>query len=159
MTPILFAVLLSGVSMCTAQRDKSGVVVADYGVDCTFPIHSKDLKCGDRFGDRQKVYDDFMQGCRDHYRGRKAIRCDNTEDDRIEMSVRQPQSMVKYTATGFKKIRAPKEVMDMLLGHWERNRKDMKEEEWPAGNIYVYGRNFHILWLYGFIYVHLIPCS
>lgn len=113
------------------------VVVADYGVDCSFPVHSKELRCGDRLGDRMKVYQDFMQGCRDYYGKSKGVRCDTTEDDRIEMSVRQPQSMVNYTSTGFKKIRAPKEVMEVLTRHWEQNKDNMKKEVWPIGNIYV----------------------
>jgi hypothetical protein len=66
---------------------------ADYGVDCSFPIHSKEFTCGNLLGDRKKVYEDFMDGCRKRY-GSKASRCDSTEDDRIEMSLRQPQSMV-----------------------------------------------------------------
>jgi len=64
-----------------------------YGVDCSFPIHSKEFRCGDLLGDRKKFYEDFMQGCRDYY-GRYGPRCDATEDERIVMSVRQPQSMV-----------------------------------------------------------------
>ena len=113
------------------------VVVADYGVDCTFPIHGKQLTCDERFGDdRKKFYDDFMQGCRDHY-GKSAKRCDSTENDRIEMSLRQPQSMVNFTSTGFKKIRAPQRTMDLLLSHWNRNRDDMKKEVWGTGSIYV----------------------
>ena len=126
-------------SVVHGAPDDIGVVVADYGVDCSFPIHSKDLtKCGDRFGnDRIKLYEDYMQGCRDFYGAKKGKRCDMNEDERLEMSLRQPQSMVNYTSTGFKKIRAPKEVMDLLLGHWNRNKDDMEEEEWPAGNVYV----------------------
>ena len=117
-------------------QDKS-VVVADYGVDCTFPIHSKNFKCDHRFGDdRKKFYEDFMQGCRDYF-GKKGNRCDITEDERIEMSIRQPQSMVNYTSTGFKKIRAPKETMDMLVTHWNRNRDKKKQEDWGTGSIYV----------------------
>ncbi|KAL7567033.1 hypothetical protein ACA910_019956 [Epithemia clementina (nom. ined.)] len=133
LTTVLIASSLFG----TTDGDSS-VLVADYGVDCTFPIHSKELKCGARFGDdREQVYEHYMQGCRDHYSGKKAIRCDTTEYERIEMSLRQPQSMVNYTSTGFTKTRAPEQLMAMLTGYWERNRKEMKEEDWPAGNIYV----------------------
>ena len=35
------------------------------------------------------------------------------------------------------KIRAPKEVMDLLTRHWETNKVNMKEEQWPVGSIYV----------------------
>jgi prolyl 4-hydroxylase len=66
---------------------------ANYGVDCSFPIHSKEFRCGNLLGDRKKIYDDFMEGCRKFY-GNKGKRCDSTEQDRLEMSLRQPQSMV-----------------------------------------------------------------
>lgn len=66
---------------------------ASYGLDCSFPIFSKDLKCGDLLGDRKAVYEEFMDGCRKHY-GTKGNRCDTTEDDRIAMDIYQPQSMV-----------------------------------------------------------------
>lgn len=109
---------------------------ADYGVDCSFPIHSKDWKCGDLLGARKQFYEDFMQGCRDHYEGSRANRCDTTEDDRIAMILRQPQSMVNYTSTGFKKIKAPKKLFDLLSAHWETNRHLKKQEVWPVGSIY-----------------------
>ena len=113
------------------------VAINDYGVDCTFPIHGKDLTCDHVFADdRKQAYEDFMEGCRQTY-GRKANRCDSTEEDRIRMSLRQPQSMVNYTDTGYKKIRAPKEVMELLYAHYERNKVEQKEEVWPAGNVYV----------------------
>jgi prolyl 4-hydroxylase len=66
---------------------------ATYGVDCSFPIHNNELRCGNLLGDRQKIYNEFMQGCREFY-GKKGKRCDSTEENRLEMSLRQPQSMV-----------------------------------------------------------------
>lgn len=41
--------------------------------------------------------------------------CTVTEQDRVEMSLRQPQSMQNYTELGFKKIRAPEGVSMLLL--------------------------------------------
>jgi prolyl 4-hydroxylase len=67
---------------------------ADYGLDCSFPIHSFDLSCGDLLGDRKQFYEDFMAGCREFY-GKKGNRCDQTEVDRLTMSKRQPKSMVR----------------------------------------------------------------
>jgi prolyl 4-hydroxylase len=67
---------------------------ADYGVDCSFPIHSKDFQCGDLLGDRKAVYEEYMQGCREKWGEKGAARCDLSETDRLEMSRRQPQSMV-----------------------------------------------------------------
>lgn len=82
----------------------NGVSVGDYGVDCTFPIHHADnWKC-DQFRHRKAVYEEFMQGCRDNV-GKKASACDRTEEDRLEMSLNQPQSMVvrraAQTAVGY----------------------------------------------------------
>jgi hypothetical protein len=67
---------------------------ANYGVDCSFPIHSTDLQCGDLLGDRKAVYEEFMQGCREKWGEKGAKRCDSSDMDRLEMSRRQPQSMV-----------------------------------------------------------------
>jgi prolyl 4-hydroxylase len=67
---------------------------ADYGVDCSFPIHSTDLQCGDLLGDRKSVYEEYMQGCREHWGEKGAKRCNSNEQDRLAMSRRQPQSMV-----------------------------------------------------------------
>jgi prolyl 4-hydroxylase len=48
--------------------------------------------------------------------------CDEYEDERIQMSVRQPQSMVNYTSTGFRKIKAPESLFSLLKTHYELNR-------------------------------------
>jgi prolyl 4-hydroxylase len=77
-----------------------------------------------------------MDGCRKQY-GTKGNRCDSVEEERLLMSVRQPQSMVNYTSAGFKKIKAPTEVMDLLTRHWEKNKGFKKAEVWTAGNVYV----------------------
>jgi prolyl 4-hydroxylase len=112
-------------------------VAADgaYGVYCSFPIHSKELRCGDLLGDRKSVYEEYIQGCRNFY-GRRGERCDLTEKDRLEMTVRQPQSMVNYSSTGFMKIPAPKEVQDLIFRHWETNKGSQTKETWPVGSIY-----------------------
>lgn len=130
---LALAYLASSVS---AQQE--GIAVNDYGVDCSFPVHSFEFRCDHPFADdRKQAYEDFMAGCRDYYGPKKGDRCGATEADRIEMSVRQPQSMVNFTDTGFKKIKAPKEVMELLYAHWERNKDQKKPEVWPAGNTYV----------------------
>jgi prolyl 4-hydroxylase len=66
----------------------------DYGLDCSFPIHNMESSCGDLLGDRQAVYDKYMDGCREKWGKKGAARCDANERDRLEMSRRQPQSMV-----------------------------------------------------------------
>ena len=84
------ALLLAGLFVHRGQS-------VEYGVDCTWPVHSKELRCGDLLGDRMTPYENFMEGCRKFY-GKKGDRCDSVEQDRIEMSVRQPQSMVNFTS-------------------------------------------------------------
>jgi prolyl 4-hydroxylase len=82
------------------------------------------------------LYETYMEGCRQKY-GNQGFRCDVTEEDRIAMSVRQPQSMINYTNTGFMKIRAPKNVYDLLLNYWKANRIKEQPESWGPGNVYV----------------------
>jgi len=65
---------------------------AEYGADVSFPIHHLTIQEGP-LGNRNKIYDDFMEGCRKH-NGKKAKICDIGELDRLAMSRRQPQSMV-----------------------------------------------------------------
>lgn len=132
-----------------------------YGVDCSFPIHSFELNCGDLLGDRNAVYEEYMQGCRDKWGDKGARRCDQNEADRIEMSRRQPQSMVvscifgarddlvtkcpakrsalhfqNFTSTGFKKIKAPKPLWDLINNYWQKNKDKKVKEEWGMGNVY-----------------------
>lgn len=114
----------------------SAEAAADYGVDCSFPIHSREWGCGDLLGNRTQIYNDFMDGCRAHLGAHQAHRCDATEDDRLAMSVRQPMSMVNYTSTGYKKVRAPPALFDLLLAHWENNQHMKKAEVWFTGNTY-----------------------
>ena len=89
---------------------------ADYGVDVSFPIHHRRLS--DNFAwllhnvdpdnnaqpkkykdmvvnplpGREEMYQDFIKTCEEAF-GSKGSRCRMTEQDRIDMSLRQPQSM------------------------------------------------------------------
>ena len=111
-------------------------LAADFGVDCSWPIHSTSLNCGGTLGDRKAVYDEYMDGCRQKWGSKGAKRCDANEKDRIEMTKRQPQSMRNYTSTGFKKIQAPPAVWNLLSDYWNKNKDDKNLEEWGMGNVY-----------------------
>lgn len=89
-------------------------------------------------GDVQSRYSKYMKDCFDYYqaKGHKGIRCKQTEQDRIDMSLRQPQSMRNYTTMGFTKIRAPDHVFELLQSFWSQNKDRRKLEQWPPGNIY-----------------------
>mmetsp|Transcript_7494 Transcript_7494/g.16619 ORF Transcript_7494/g.16619 Transcript_7494/m.16619 type:complete len:428 (-) Transcript_7494:2006-3289(-) len=109
-----------------------------YGVDTSFPIHYGSIKSksSNPLGDRQAIYDEFMEGCREFY-GNRGGSCDVTEEDRYAMSLRQPASMQNYTDVGFKKVRAPAEVFSLLSNYWDTNLRRRQQEKWPTGNTYV----------------------
>merc|ERR1719437_333978 len=132
---------------------------AEYGVDVSFPMHYDGVSTNyawlphnvdpannpvpneyknmpiQPLGDRQKAYDDLVDGCMKHY-GKQGRACKSVERDRIEMSLLQPQSMVNYTDNGFKKIRAPPELFKLIKDFWEKNKGNRKKEQWFAGNTY-----------------------
>jgi len=78
-----------------------------------------------------------MEGCRHHYAAH-ADYCDETEEERIDMNLRQPPSMTNYTELGFAKVVAPKKVFAALQKFWEENSGSGNEhaEDWDEGNTY-----------------------
>ena len=98
------------------------------------PHEYKDMPV-QRLGNRQDFYDTFMEGCRHHERSEHA-KCDETERDRIDMNLRQPQSMVNYTHLGFEKIKAPTKVFKAIKKFWDDNKGMEDVEEWFTGNTY-----------------------
>jgi hypothetical protein len=102
-------------------NDSNGVaadhVPVEYGVDVSFPMHY--AKVSDNYawlphnmdpvhndvppeykdkvvqplGDRQAVYDEYIDGCKEKWGSSGARRCESNEADRITMTLRQPQSM------------------------------------------------------------------
>jgi hypothetical protein len=78
-----------------------------------------------------------LNGCIQAF-GKKGSRCESTEADRIEMTLRQPSGMVNYTEVGYKKIKAPEKVFKLIKEFWDRNNDKQKPENWGAGNTYTY---------------------
>ncbi|KAL9182371.1 hypothetical protein ACHAXT_013023 [Thalassiosira profunda] len=145
-------------------QDVNGFGQPTYGVDVSFPIHHREIsdnyawlphnvdpennptppeyegKPVQYLGRKQEEYDAFMDGCDAHYGGKRGrySACRATEEDRVEMSLRQPKSMQNYTELGFKKIKAPKEVWERVKKFWDDNkdRENWKSENWPKGNTY-----------------------
>lgn len=99
------------------------------------PLRYKDMPI-QPLGNRQALFDNYLQGCVD-YHGEKGNRCRRQEKARIDMSSRQPQSMVNYTKNGFAKIRAPDTVFRLLKEFWDKNRDRGTPEIWSAGRIHV----------------------
>jgi prolyl 4-hydroxylase len=105
-----------------------------HNLDPTLPVPKqyKDMKV-QPLGDRQKVYDDFIASCKAFY-PKQAKRCELTESDRVEMSLRQPQSMQNYTEMGFKKLKTPEKLFALIKDFWEKNQDKAKQEQWGAAN-------------------------
>ena len=91
-------------------------------------------------GDRQSFYENNIRGCVEFYGGvdGPGDRCLINEGARVEMSLRQPKSMVNYTELGYTKIRAPKEVMDLLTEFWNTNKDKATNEKWARGYVTCY---------------------
>lgn len=147
--PLLSAYLLIGTLLTNANG---------YGLDCSFPMHYDNVTTNypwlphnvdpsiptpDEYknmpiqplGNRQDLYSDMIDGCRQHY-GAKAEQCIIHERDRVDMNLRQPQSMINYTETGFQVIKAPENVWKLLKDFWDANHGKEEPEQWPAGNTY-----------------------
>ena len=140
------------------QQQQQIDIPVEYGIDVSFPMHYptvttnyahlphnldpslptppqyKDMPI-QPLGNRQAFYDDFVNGCVEHF-GKKGQRCLETEHDRVEMSLRQPQSMTNYTAKGYQKIRAPDALFQMLSDFWKKNHAKAQTEQWGIGNTY-----------------------
>jgi len=138
------------------------VINTEYGVDVSWPIHHYKLSTNyvslphnvdpennpvpkkyaempvQPLGNKQKFYDDFMQGCYDKYqKGKKGGICDATERGRVDMSLVQPKDMTNYTDIGFKKIKTPPAVWKLISEFWENNKNTRGDENWGRGNTYV----------------------
>jgi len=134
----------------------------DYGVDVSFPIHRDEVSTNypwlphnvdpennptptkyrgmpiQKLGNKKEFYEDFMQGCYDKYQqGKSGGTCDATEHDRVKMSLNQPKDMTNYTEIGFKKIRTPPKVWELISDFWEKNKHTKANENWGRGNTYV----------------------
>jgi len=144
---------LAIVAVCHAE-----VSEIEYGVDVSFPMHHRklsdnfawlphnvdpSLKTPARYKDmvvsplpgREEMYQDFIDTCEKAW-PTKSSRCRMTEQDRIDMSLRQPQSMTNYTDVGFKKIKAPEKVFKLIKEFWEANKDKEKKETWGVANTY-----------------------
>ena len=98
------------------------VVAIEYGVDISFPMHHGNVSINydslphnvlptlypmphlyedmplQPLGNRQRLYNEFMEGCV-HKFSKSSAACWEMEQDRIAMNLRQPQSMINYTET------------------------------------------------------------
>ena len=106
-----------------------------YGTQCSFAVTSMNLDgCDPEILDhRQTFYDDFMESCYHHYSKED---CMDVEKTRLAMNIRQPQSMINMTSTGYRKLKAPDSLVKILSDFYETNRANKVLEDWDFGNIF-----------------------
>jgi hypothetical protein len=111
-----------------------------YGIDVSFPIQNSLVgrKEFNPLGDRQDVYVHHLEACRKAY-SEDPSKCDSYEYGRMVMNRRQPQSMKNLTDVGFKKVRAPVRLKELIDDFWNANSQEEKQktENWGVGNTYV----------------------
>jgi hypothetical protein len=155
----MISILLLLATMCAAGtiRSASGKVVQVevekekeiqnqnnnniYGTQCSFAITGPKLDgctsgntaSSDLTKQRQTFYNEYMNGCYNHY---SRDECLDEEITRMEMNQRQPQSMINMTSTGYMKTKAPDSLMKLLTEFWEQNKDEKEIEEWNSGSIY-----------------------
>lgn len=128
---ISFAVIaISNIGTVTSQEQRHV-----FGTQCSFAITGPNLDgCDPSLLDhRQNFYNDYMAGCYEHY---SKYKCRAEEESRLEMNVRQPQSMVNMTSTGYRKMKAPDSLLKLLTDFWEANKGRKYIEDWGDGSIY-----------------------
>lgn len=121
---LLLLLLVMETCLCSAiPTSATAVVEYQYGVDVSFPIHHANVSTNYAYlrhnllpslypkphgfedmpiqplGNRQAVYDEYMKGCEETYSRGNGRTCRECEQERIEMNLRQPQSMINYTQT------------------------------------------------------------
>ena len=102
------------------------------GLDVSFPQHHY----LDEHTWQGKRYKKFIDGC---YKAFGKKNCDATEMARINQNYGQPKFEHNYTTIGFKKMRVPAHVWDIVTKFWDTNWKDGAGEtleKWPPGNTY-----------------------
>jgi len=132
MKTLFSSVLLALAYRCAAELNSLGQEIYDF--DNSWAIKSDRLST--LFGDKQALYDNFMEQCRLAAGEDKAKSvCDEGEQQRIHMNRLQPAGMRNYTKLGFAKIRAPEEVFSLIAEFWEKN-KHSPATEWKGPNTY-----------------------
>ena len=100
----LWAIFLLGLA---ADRDRSLVTATaaasyNYLDDASWAITSSNLSS--LLGNKQQLYDDFMEACKEEVARRDGEKIDCVKDEgfRLTMNSKQPQSVYNYTKEGYK---------------------------------------------------------
>jgi hypothetical protein len=104
--------------------------------DVSWAVKSRDISSqvvGDHIA---PLYKNYINGCDEASvaRGHPA-HCEQNDNQRLTMNEHQPSSVYNYTKLGFQKIRAPKELFDIIQAFYIKN-KHRATTEWADLNTY-----------------------
>ena len=95
---------------------------------------------------KQETYDKYIQDCNDaFYQHNSNISspnntvCTYNDHERVEMNTHQPSSVYNYTTVGYKKMKTPPALFDLIQKFWNQN-KHKSIVEWDHITVY------HNLW-------------
>lgn len=117
-----------------------------YGVDISFPMHhlpsstpsssSTNNEIDQLQMKQSKVYQEYIQQCNEFYSSSTTntnhLPCTQSEINRIDMNLNQPQLMQNYTMIGFYKTSIPKKLLHQLQSFWKINYNKQKMEAWGS---------------------------
>jgi prolyl 4-hydroxylase len=135
-----FLVASTGVLVQTALADGGGLLSYDAFDDASWAIKSKRVS-SILTDEIPALYQQYMDDCDEavtEFRNSDKVRpgeCLRDDAQRLRMNTLQPISVKNYTDTGYKKIRAPKELYDTLWEFYQEHR-DKAHIEWKSINPY-----------------------
>jgi len=90
-------------------------------------------------GDRQAFYNNYIDGCEKYWdeNGGEGHMCEEHEAQRLSHNTDQIPSMVNFTDVGYKKIRAPEHIFELLAKFWEANKDKQSGENFFPGNVFI----------------------
>jgi hypothetical protein len=83
---------------------------------------------------KQDLYDNFINGCnlatfKGNMEENSGIDCIYEENYRLRSNREQPMSVYNYTKMGYKKIKAPASLMEVIFEFWNKNREKAVTED------------------------------
>lgn len=116
--------------------NESQALLYTFSDDASWAIRSRTLST--MLGsDKQVLYDKYIRDCKEAAiaRYKTTASCVTDEEYRLDMNRYQPSSVRNYTQMGYKKIRAPAELFQLIQTFYMEN-KGNDEVEWPGINTY-----------------------
>jgi hypothetical protein len=161
----IFAAALLLCTTCAEELQQAAEQQAVYSYGVSFPMLGNETICSTNYpwlphnvdpnrnptppeykdmplqvlGDRQAFYNNYIDGCKKYWdeNGGEGHLCKEYEAQRLDHNTDQIPSMVNFTDIGYKKIRAPEHVFELLVEFWEANKDKQSDESFFPGNVFI----------------------